>query len=80
MVPGVEVSTISAGEEIHLLGYSADLDHPGLQGLLARTRQARWERAQEMLVRLDKLGLPVEWERVIEQIRQVSFEPDNPSP
>jgi predicted metal-dependent phosphoesterase TrpH len=67
VVPGVEVSTISGGEEIHLLGYFVALDHPGLQRLLARTRQARWERAQEMLARLDKLGLPVEWDRVVEK-------------
>jgi predicted metal-dependent phosphoesterase TrpH len=67
VVPGVEVSAISGGEEIHLLGYFVDPDHPGLQGLLARTRQARWERAQEMLARLDKLGFPIEWERVIEK-------------
>ncbi len=67
VVPGVEVSAISGREEIHLLGYFVDPDHPGLQALLARTRQARWERAQEMLARLDKLGLPVEWERVIEK-------------
>lgn len=67
VVPGVEISSISGGEEIHLLGYSVDLEHPGLQALLSRTRQARWERAREMLARLDKLGLPVEWERVIEK-------------
>jgi predicted metal-dependent phosphoesterase TrpH len=67
VVPGVEISAISGREEIHLLGYFVDPDHPGLQALLARTRQARWERAQEMLVRLDKLGLPVEWERVVEK-------------
>jgi predicted metal-dependent phosphoesterase TrpH len=67
VVPGVEISAISDGIEIHLLGYFVDLDHPGLEALLARTRQARWERAQEMLARLDKLGLPVEWERVVEK-------------
>jgi predicted metal-dependent phosphoesterase TrpH len=67
VVPGVEISAISGGEEIHLLGYFVDPDHPGLEALLDRTRQARWERAQEMLARLDKLGLPVEWERVVEK-------------
>jgi predicted metal-dependent phosphoesterase TrpH len=66
LVPGVEISTVSGREEIHILGYFVGLDDPELQALLSRTRKARWERAQEMLVRLDKLGLPVSWERVIE--------------
>jgi predicted metal-dependent phosphoesterase TrpH len=66
VVPGVEVSTISGRQEIHLLGYFVALDNPELQALLARTREARRERAQKMLVRLANLGLPVEWERVLE--------------
>lgn len=66
VVPGVEVSTISGREEIHLLGYFVGLDHQELQALLSRTRQARRQRAQEMLARLANLGLPIEWNRVIE--------------
>lgn len=66
VVPGVEISTISGREEIHLLGYFVDASDTELQGTLSCTRQARWERAQKMLVRLANLGLPIEWERVIE--------------
>jgi predicted metal-dependent phosphoesterase TrpH len=66
VVPGVEISTISGQTEIHLLGYFVNAEHPELQALLARTRQARRERAQQMLLRLSKLGLPIEWERVVE--------------
>jgi predicted metal-dependent phosphoesterase TrpH len=66
LVPGVEISTISGNEEIHLLGYFVNPDHPELQALLARTREARRERAQKMLARLGKLGLSVEWERLLE--------------
>jgi predicted metal-dependent phosphoesterase TrpH len=66
VVPGVEISTVSKREEIHILGYFMDLDNPDLQALLARTREARWERAQKMLDRLAKFGLPVEWQRVVE--------------
>jgi predicted metal-dependent phosphoesterase TrpH len=66
VVPGVEISTVSDQEEIHLLGYFVDLEDAELQALLTRTRQARWERAQQMLARLAELGLPIEWDRVIE--------------
>ena len=66
VVPGVEISTISGQEEIHLLGYFVDQEDRELQALLARTREARWERAQQMLARLSRLGLPIEWERVVE--------------
>ncbi len=66
VVPGVEISTLSGKQEIHLLGYFVDPDHPEFQALLTRTREARWERAQKMLARLDKLGLPIEWERLCE--------------
>lgn len=65
VVPGVEISTLSGKEELHLLGYFVDQEHPELQALLARTREARWERAQKMLARLSRLGLPIEWERVL---------------
>jgi predicted metal-dependent phosphoesterase TrpH len=66
LVPGVEISTVSDQEELHLLGYFVDLEDAKLQALLTRTRQARWERAQQMLARLAELGLPIEWDRVIE--------------
>jgi predicted metal-dependent phosphoesterase TrpH len=66
LVPGVEVSTISGREEIHLLGYFVSTEHAEFQALLAITRKARWERAQEMLARLARLGMSVEWERVVE--------------
>jgi predicted metal-dependent phosphoesterase TrpH len=65
VVPGVEISTISGREEIHLLGYFVEPGHPELEALLARTREARRERAREMLARLARLGLPVEWEQVV---------------
>jgi predicted metal-dependent phosphoesterase TrpH len=65
IVPGVEISTISGREELHLLGYFVNPGDPELQALLARTQEARRTRAQQMSVRLAKMGLPIEWERVV---------------
>jgi hypothetical protein len=66
VVPGVEISTTNKTTEIHLLGYWIDLNDPDLQSLLVRTRKARRQRAKEMLTRLCRHGLVVEWERVLE--------------
>jgi predicted metal-dependent phosphoesterase TrpH len=65
VVPGVEISTLSGREEIHLLGYFVDLDDADLQALLVHTRQRRRERAEQMLIRLAQLGLPLELDRVL---------------
>jgi predicted metal-dependent phosphoesterase TrpH len=66
VIPGVEISTVSGREEIHLLGYFVDPDNPELEAVLALTQEARRQRAQQMLIRLANLGLPIEWERVVE--------------
>jgi predicted metal-dependent phosphoesterase TrpH len=66
VVPGVEISAVSGREEIHLLGYFVDPDNAELQTLLARAREARRARARRMLDRLAELGLPVEWDRLVE--------------
>jgi len=66
VVPGVEISAVSEREEIHLLGYFVDPENAELQTLLSRAREARRVRAKEMLDRLAKLGLPIEWNRLIE--------------
>jgi len=66
VVPGVEISAISGREELHLLGYFIDLRYPELQMILARSREARQERARKMLDRLTNLGLPLEWETLVQ--------------
>ncbi|MGD8625876.1 MAG: PHP domain-containing protein [Anaerolineae bacterium] len=66
VVPGVEISTTSGREEIHLLGYFVDVDDPDFRALLARTRAGRRARAKKMLARLKSLGLAIEWDRLLE--------------
>jgi hypothetical protein len=66
VVPGVEISAISGREELHLLGYFVGLRYPELQMILARSREARQERARKMLDRLASLGMPIEWETLVQ--------------
>jgi len=66
VIPGVEISTDVLKGEIHILGYFMDYTHPELQASLKRMRYSRQERAQSIIAKLKKLGLPIEWERVKE--------------
>jgi 3',5'-nucleoside bisphosphate phosphatase len=68
LIPGVELSTDIEGDEVHVLGYFSDeqLANPDLQADLARFRAGRFERGRLMVEKLNALGKPVSWERVLE--------------
>ena len=65
LIPGIELSTEAGDSEIHVLGYFLDWKNPDFQRVLAEFRQGRVGRGQAMVERLESLGLPVEWERVL---------------
>src|SRR5579884_4329656 len=56
LVPGVELSTDIPGSEIHILGYFMDVEDAGFQRELARFREGRLGRGQEMVRKLQALG------------------------
>lgn len=64
--PGVELSTDVPGSEVHVLGYFIDYQDVALNETLARLRESRLDRGEEIVRRLNELGLPVSWERVRE--------------
>uniref|UniRef100_UPI000AAC5AF8 PHP domain-containing protein n=1 Tax=Rhodothermus marinus TaxID=29549 RepID=UPI000AAC5AF8 len=57
VIPGVELSVQVEEEEVHLLGYFFDPDHPALREALAAYRKAREERLAAMLARLQEVGV-----------------------
>lgn len=57
VLPGVEISCLWQGHEVHLLGWCFDPDHNALQDLLSRQQQARYDRIGAMLQRLAKYGV-----------------------
>lgn len=64
LVPGVELSVHQDGVEVHLLGlHIRDVD--ALQGKLERYRDHRRLRAEEMVARLNALGVAVTMEAVL---------------
>ena len=66
LVPGVELSCDVPGTEVHILGYFVDRDDAELQRQLESFRAGRIDRAQRIVAALDRLGAPIEWERVQE--------------
>lgn len=65
VVPGVEMSTLHEGHEVHMLGYGVD---PGSPRLIAQQLEAagrREGRAREMVERLQAMGLRVEFDDVL---------------
>ena len=66
LVPGVELSCDVPGTEVHVLGYFIDRDDARLQEQLETFRSGRIDRAQRIISALERLGAPIEWERVQE--------------
>lgn len=64
VVPGVEISAEFLGREVHLLGYFLDIEHPGLNGALARIRERRRERFHDYIAKLAENGTRLPNDRV----------------
>ncbi|MEK7758907.1 MAG: PHP domain-containing protein [Pseudomonadota bacterium] len=58
LVPGVEISVTWGAQTVHVVGLQIDIAHPGLQAGLARLREFREWRAEEIGRRLAKAGIP----------------------
>lgn len=59
VVPGVELSTVWGGEEVHLLGYFMDTENTALRALMTRATDERSARNETMVRRLHDAGYPI---------------------
>jgi predicted metal-dependent phosphoesterase TrpH len=64
-VPGIEVTTVHEGRDVHVLGYFVDPDSAPLLGFLAASRADRVRRARAIAERLHALGAPIDVEAII---------------
>lgn len=64
-VPGIEVTAVHEGRDVHLLGYFIDAADRAFAAFLAHQRRARIDRARRMASRLAGLGLPIDIERLL---------------
>ena len=60
VIPGIEITTVHRGKDVHMLAYFLAEDAPGLQELLSSQRRQRVERAMEIAARLAGLGAPID--------------------
>ena len=59
-VPGIEITAVHDGVDIHVLGYFIDCRSPALSKFLADGRRQRLDRAREIIRQLARHGVPLE--------------------
>jgi 3',5'-nucleoside bisphosphate phosphatase len=67
VVAGCEFSAAAPWGEMHVLGYFLPPDSPELEQFLERCRADRMRRAQEMVQQLQRLGVELPFESVLEE-------------
>jgi predicted metal-dependent phosphoesterase TrpH len=65
-VPGIEITAIRDGVDVHVLGYFVESDSPELLAFLAEQRTRRADRAREIIARLSTLGMPLDVDVVLQ--------------
>lgn len=75
VIPGVEISTMAGGVDIHILGYFVDTNNPEFLSRLANLRNTRNERNEKIIVNLQKLGIHITMEEVISGLER-ELKPD----
>lgn len=59
-VPGIEITAVASGRDVHMLGYFLDHTHPELVTFLEQQRIDRRRRVREIADLLARLGVPVD--------------------
>jgi predicted metal-dependent phosphoesterase TrpH len=65
-VPGIEITAIENGADVHILGYFLDSASPRLVAFLAKQRQSRVERVKAIAARLETVGAPIDMGPLLE--------------
>ncbi len=64
VVPGIEISTVAANRDVHVLGYYVDGEQSRFLEQLEELRNTRNKRNHMMIDRLQQLGIEIRWEEV----------------
>ena len=66
LVPGIEITAIAGGADVHVLGYFIDVHAPALRSFLAQQRRSRIDRVRQMIDRLESLGISLDADAILE--------------
>jgi predicted metal-dependent phosphoesterase TrpH len=69
VVPGIEVTSVDNGRDVHVLAYFVDSDSTALAAFLEKQRALRVSRVREIEARLTALGVPVDLASVWQSAR-----------
>lgn len=70
LIPGIEITAVDQGRDVHMLGYFFDRDEPQLVEFLVGQRAARVRRIADIATRLAELGMPVDVEPLLDEARR----------
>ncbi|NOU76284.1 PHP domain-containing protein [Paenibacillus sp. LMG 31458] len=76
VVPGVEISTVANGQDIHVLGYYMDIHNEQFLQRLASLRETRDTRNNMIIERLQQLGLDITMAEVLREIENIKSKGD----
>ncbi|SDM94994.1 hypothetical protein SAMN04487897_101589 [Paenibacillus sp. yr247] len=76
VVPGVEISTVACGQDIHVLGYYIQIDDTQFLQRLASLRETRDTRNNMIVDRLQQLGLDVTMAEVLREVENIKRKGD----
>ena len=65
-IPGIEITAVWNGRDVHVLGYFIEPDAPSLRAFLQEQRQQRFDRARAIAERLARLDMPIDIEAVLQ--------------
>jgi predicted metal-dependent phosphoesterase TrpH len=65
-VPGIEITAIAGGIDVHVLGYFIDASSASLEAFLSEQRQRRLDRVQRIVERLAAYGIMLDADAIIE--------------
>ncbi|NEW05449.1 PHP domain-containing protein [Paenibacillus sp. SYP-B3998] len=76
VVPGVEISTVAGGQDIHVLGYFMQVEDPQFLARLASLRETRDRRNEMIIERLQQLGLSITLDEIFQEVANIKTKGD----
>jgi predicted metal-dependent phosphoesterase TrpH len=65
-VPGIEITSVASGVDVHVLGYFIDTSSTALHEFLDVQRRLRLDRIRQIVERLAALGMPLDFDAIVE--------------